>query len=470
MHAQLEREDKWAVDRDFALPRIDDLITGVEVQTDTVELTSTYYDTSDYDLRAHGIVMRSRDGDTDTGWQVKFPTDNGRLELRWPLSDTLPGELTRALDGAALGKPIASVVTIRTSRRRYRVTSDGVLEFELVDDTVRASRGESLLAWRELEIELGPDVSVAPRKLRRRLRAAGARRSAYPSKLAHATRMPAPRALPAAAGALADYLNDQVDQVMLGDVQLRQGQDPIHDTRVAIRRIRSVLRVFKRELRLPAADFDGELKWIAGVLGNVRDAQVQLCRFAAALDELPDELILGPVRSRVRSDLQAVELPARSAVDDAMSTTRYLDILTELRRWRTDPPVEADVARKTLRRRARRASQKAQRRLETALGGDDPDLLHRARKAAKRARYAAELVAPIDPTAKRRRKRHKKIQSVLGDYQDTVVATAALRRLASIAGTAPGENGFTYGLLYARERRTAADCCTQARELAKSAS
>ena len=100
MQEQLEREQKWTVDGDFALPRIDDLMSGADVHTDTVELDSTYYDTSDYDLRAHGIVMRLRNGDTDTGWQVKLPSGSGRLELRWPLSDTLPDELARALDGA----------------------------------------------------------------------------------------------------------------------------------------------------------------------------------------------------------------------------------------------------------------------------------------------------------------------------------------------------------------------------------
>jgi inorganic triphosphatase YgiF len=63
MQEQLEREQKWTVDGDFALPRIDDLMRGADVHGDTVELDSTYYDTSDYDLRAHGIVMRLRNGD-----------------------------------------------------------------------------------------------------------------------------------------------------------------------------------------------------------------------------------------------------------------------------------------------------------------------------------------------------------------------------------------------------------------------
>jgi hypothetical protein len=54
---------------------------------------------------------------------------------------------------------------------------------------------------------------------------------------------------------------------------------------------------------------------------------------------------------------------------------------------------------------------------------------------------------------------------VLGDHQDGVVASATLQRLARTAGTTPGENGFTYGLLYAREQQAAEVARRRAREL-----
>ena len=94
-------------------------------------------------------------------------------------------------------------------------------------------------------------------------------------------------------------------------------------------------------------------------------------------------------------------------------------------------------------------------------------MLHRARKAAKRARYAAELCKPVGKPkrVKRTIKRYKHIQSLLGDHQDTVVATAALRKMAMAAGTTVGENGFTYGLLYAREQQIARHCRQKARDL-----
>ena len=121
---------------------------------------------------------------------------------------------------------------------------------------------------------------------------------------------------------------------------------------------------------------------------------------------------------------------------------------------------------KALNKRARRAERKADRRLAAAVRTGDDALLHRARKAAKRARYAAELLAPVDnSTAKRTVKQYKRIQRVLGEHQDGVVASDTLRRLALTAGTTAGENGFTYGLLYAREQRTAEAARHRAREL-----
>jgi CHAD domain-containing protein len=464
MHEVLEREEKWSADGDFRLPAVDDVSDDTAVHTDTVELESVYYDTADDDLRAHGIVVRRRNGDDDTGWQAKLPAGDGKLELHWPLSDTPPVELVRLLTGAALGKDLAIAATIRTTRTRHRVTVGRQLRYEVAEDDVRASSGAELRAWREIEVELGPDLAAVPKKLRRRLRDAGATRSAHPSTLAHATGLlTAPAAPRKAAAALIDYLDEQLDQIMIGDVDLRRGLHPIHDTRVAIRRLRSVLRVFGDALSGVPAGFDSELKWFAGLLGEVRDSQVQQKRFAEAVDALPEELVLGPVRARISSDLQAIELPALTAVDEAMQTPRYLDLLTVLRQWRTQRPVDPGVRVKAVRSQARKASSKADRRLDHGVKSDDPALLHRARKAAKRARYAAELVAPLDPAADRRRTKHEKVQSILGDHQDTVVAVEALRRLAIAAGTSADENGFTFGLLYAREQRIAEDSRAEAR-------
>ena len=57
--------------------------------------------------------------------------------------------------------------------------------------------------------------------------------------------------------------------------------------------------------------------------------------------------------------------------------------------------------------------------------------------------------------ARRFTKQMKKIQSVLGDHQDAVVARGVDRELG-IGAHLAGENAFTFGLLYEREDQRAA--------------
>ena len=104
------------------------------------------------------MLLRRRDGDDDTGWQLKVPDADGRVEIRTSLTDTPPTELTEVLTGLRLGKPLVNVATIRTVRDRYRITDTERHQLcaEVADDHVRASVDHRLLAWREIEVELGP--------------------------------------------------------------------------------------------------------------------------------------------------------------------------------------------------------------------------------------------------------------------------------------------------------------------------
>lgn len=472
MREVLEREDKWEVDDRFEVPDLRSCFGAARVDEDTVDLVSEYYDTPERDLQAHRVLVRRRSGEDDTGWQVKLPAADGRTELHWPLTDKPPKSLLDLLVGVSLGKPLEQLATVHTvrGRHRFRVDESEEVYAEVADDRVRAWAGDRLLAWREVEVELGPGATSMPKAVVKRLRAAGARPSRHPSKLAHVL-PPPPRAEPGsdAARAFAEYVDAQVDAIVAGDIGLRRGQDPIHDTRVAMRRLRSTLRVFDRVLDDSAVGgLEDELKWFAGLLGEVRDCQVQRQRFSEAIDELPVDLVLGPVRSRVHHDLQAVELPARAAVGEAMDSPRYLAILAVLRRWRDQSPLRPGTTTAQIRTAAQKAQRKADRRLAAAMADDSPTAWHRARKACKRARYAAELCTglPRPKKAERTVKHYKEFQSVLGDHQDTVVAEEVLRRMGVAAGTTVGENGFTFGLLLAREQRIAQECRTKARELA----
>lgn len=258
--------------------------------------------------------------------------------------------------------------------------------------------------------------------------------------------------------AIHEYMSAQIDAMLAGDVALRRGEDAIHDTRVASRRLRSTLRVFGKLLDGAAIrGIEDELKWYAGLLGEVRDCQVQRRRLAEKIDELPPELVLGPVAARIDATLLGRQLTSRKALAEAMDSPRYLELLATLQDWQSRPPFGRWIRQRELVRRARKAAHKADRRLDTALRNQRDESLHRARKASKRARYAAELHKPVKQRsrAKANITYYKQVQSVLGDHNDGVVSAEFLWRIATTAGTAGEQNGFTYGLLYANEQHAA---------------
>ena len=96
--------------------------------------------------------------------------------------------------------------------------------------------------------------------------------------------------------------------------------------------------------------------------------------------------------------------------------------------------------------------------------------LHQARKSARRARYAAEAARPaVGRPARRFARQMKKVQSVLGEHQDAVLARQSARDLG-IGAHLAGENAFTYGLLHEREAHQAERLGPAARKTWKRAS
>lgn len=466
---QIEREDKFDAGPEFELPALDKLIPkGGEAQASDVQLVSAYFDTDELDLLRRGITIRRRRGDADTGWHAKVPAEKARTEIRLPLGTgddaTVPDELASLLVGAALGKPLAEVATLTSLRSIHVLTdADGGVVAELADDSVTVDlAGSAGHAWRELEVELGPAGTEAElKRLGKVLRAAGASRGEHPSKLHRALRSQDEPAHVGALAAVVDYLEAQTQAIFAGDVYLRRGLDPIHSTRVAIRRYRSTLRVFADVFdESRAASLDSELSWFAGLLGEVRDRQVQRARFAESIRELPEQLVLGPVAARIENDLLAEQIRFREAVTVEQDSDRYRALLAELSAWSRELPISdgaGEIDAGALDKLARKAGKKVAKRIASAVDGGDDDALHRARKASKRARYAAELVQPIvgKKEAKARIKRYKGVQEILGEHQDAVVAASTLIELGRKAGVTPGENGFTFGLLYAQELHAA---------------
>lgn len=274
---------------------------------------------------------------------------------------------------------------------------------------------------------------------------------------------------------VASYITEQCQVILVAEGQLRTGNDVVHATRVAIRRLRSTLRVFGEFVDVPQSGLlEEELVWFAGLLGQVRDLDVLEKRLLSALARLAPELVLGPVESQLRSEIAAQRAVARETVRETLDSDRYRQLLSMVDRWRRDPPMTAAAQAPAAKVSGfvKRADKKLRRRLAQAVAAEGAvahgtapswaaaptdvaaadELLHRARKAGKRHRYAAELAQPVlGARADRIIAARKDFQEVLGDHQDSVVTAAFLRSAAVQVGDVPGHNGFTYGLLYARE-------------------
>ncbi|GAC69938.1 CYTH and CHAD domain-containing protein [Gordonia soli] len=457
------REAAWDIDLDRAVEfperHADD---DGEVVITTLESTTTYFDTPGSDLLAHGVTVAHQHGDeTPAAWVVDGPIES---EIRptddAPPSDP-PGEIVDELWGLRAGRDLTIAAIVHTHRTRHRYTDGaGAIRYDVLDDRLSATvTGPVATAttWRQISIESADADSGPASRLGRHLRRQGASPAAGVSTLRRAlgdddSARPHRRT---AESAVTDYVTEQLSAIFAGDVALRRGEHPIHPTRVAIRRLRSTLRTAHRLFDETAvAGLDDELRWFAGILGEVRDRQVLRARFADAIDTLPGELVLGPVAACIDETLAAEQAEHRAVVADTLTSERYRDLVARLSEWRHRIPLaDKRVHAKHLRAIVETATRKADKRLRTARRTVDPDEVHRARKSAKRARYAAELAAPVlsRKSGKALVKRYKKIQTTLGEHQDAVVAAEALRTLGARAGVRDGENGFTYGLLYQRE-------------------
>ena len=463
VHSYLERETKLDVAAGFAEPDLIGLIPeGAHVATGTEQLRSEYFDTPDTDLRAAGMTLRHRTGTADVGWHLKVPRKVGREELQAEDAPDIPDELRRLLRGVTRGAELRPVAVLTTLRRVRRIrAADGELLAEIADDEVSATAlGEHgrVSTWREVEIELGSGEEDLLYDLAAAYQDAGAFSAASWSKLDRALGRHDPETLPGALGPVMNYLRKNHRRILAGDVALRSGDaGPVHKTRVAVRRTRSTLRTFGGLFEADRiAHLDDELRWYAGLLGDVRDRQVLRKRYQEHLDALPDDIVLGPVRARIEAVLGGEQAESWEALVAGLDSDRYLALLDELAVFVNDPPrgKKADRPVQWLSNRRHRAEHKVVQRLDHAALTGDADDLHRARKAAKRARYAAELLRPNTEgnSARKSVKRHRRLQDLLGEHQDGHVSQGVLRRLGAKAATSPGENGFTYGVLYGHEQ------------------
>lgn len=480
----VEAERKFDAEASTPLPALDTIDGVASVGApETHTLEAIYFDTRHLALAARGISLRRRTGGHDAGWHLKLPLSPGkRTEIHAPLgnADTVPDELMDRILAYTREGTVAAVATLTTERTSYALYgSHGGRLADFVDDHVHAhvSVGEPReMEWREWEVELaaqdGADDSMLD-NLTGQLAEAGAKPSERTSKLATALGGSWPDAKgtagteysngKAAVAPVISFLQTQMADLLFQDAHVRLGQDDsVHQMRSVIRRLRSVLHSY-RTLFEPAAveERERELKSLAKILGHYRDIEVLHARLRKYLEELPEELVLGPLREELDQRMAARADTAMGAVRNHLTSPRYFRLLDELEAFIADPPVTArgeEPARKTVAKLVNKAAKRLGKRHDAAVGaavGPERDAaFHEVRKAAKKLRFAA---AAAESTHGKRASKVEaaahKLQSILGDHQDSVMARAELLDLGSAPGI--GSAAFTYGVLHAMERSVA---------------
>ena len=475
---QHEIEDKYAVEADTEVPALEQVPGVAMVAGDEVhQLEATYFDTPALRLATAGISLRRRTGGTDPGWHLKLPMKKGRFEVHEPLArarKTVPKSLRMLLlahTGNETLQPVAVVCTRRHVRRL--VDGEGTVLAEFCDDHVSADVvGDSEpVTWREWEVELVhgdtaflitaavlvEDAGGKPSRTTKLAKALGDRVPVLQEQVLPEARLRGP-----ASQVVQARLLEQVAVIRRYDPLVRRDvPDAVHKMRVAVRRLRNALvtyrPLFVRQQTEPVRD---ELKWLAALLGEPRDAEVMRERLEKMLAEEPPEVVRGAGYQRMDEEMRAQYAQGRQRLLEALGTDRYFALLDRLDELASGPPWSEKAAKpidSVLRKRVRHDYERLVGRIEFADEAEDPGerehRLHEARKAVKRVRYAAEALTSIyGKKTMRFVDAMTRVQSRLGDHRDAFVTQERLRELGDeAAGT--GDNAFVFGVLYAREQR-----------------
>jgi inorganic triphosphatase YgiF len=222
------------------------------------------------------------------------------------------------------------------------------------------------------------------------------------------------------------------------------GHEHVHQARVGIRKLRTVLREFGPLCPDVDPDWADDLADVFAVLGAARDREVVLADWLARLDKV---------------GAPKLEVPAPVAEVDPVDVLRGVDFTTlalDLMEYAHGTPMDSDtnLVREVSSHlsKLRKGSVKRADRFERL----DTEDQHRVRKELKRLRYVAELTATLFSAKKVARfvAAMEPAQDALGELNDLIVATELFRGMATVES----EAWFAVGWLSSRLERTVHRC------------
>ncbi|PHY18526.1 CHAD domain-containing protein [Caulobacter sp. BP25] len=414
------------------------------------QLDATYFDTPDHALRRAGYGLRVRDGEGGRKQTLKSASAGGvfsRGEWETRVEGPEPDRDALALTPAAAmleDRPLAPVFTTHVERIAQLIqVGEASIETALDRGELSAADRRALVCELELELKAGPPralfdlartlaarvplrlslVSKAERGYELAADETGLPRRRHPTELGRKASVG--ETLQALGRADLGHLCAALEAL-----RDRPGAEAVHQARVATRRLRALLKIFKPLAQDEAARrLDQELSWLAGEFDAARDLDVfvgEVWRGAA-----PGADFTG--KDAFERGLQAVHANAYLRMEAALESPRTRAVLLEAAAWleagdwTTDPALAQvrDGPARAYAAEALDARRKAVRKRAKHFDDLDAEARHRLRLKGKTLRYAAEDLAPLFPEhadrADRFVKAAKAAQDTLGALNDRAV-------------------------------------------------
>jgi inorganic triphosphatase YgiF len=426
-------------------------------------LVTTYYDTPGKDLARRGVTLRIRRANHKRIQAVKSVGDSGvansRGEWEWQVESATPdlGLLKEA--------PIANLLADLSEDRLEPVVVTDVVRttqsLEVDGDVVEAALDlGSIIAGRarqdihELELELREGTPMSLYRLALELNSAIPFDIEVESKAARGFRLK--EGLPPQASkpsemrlnadgptieALCAIIEETLGHLLTNQpVALAGDPEGVHQVRVAVRRIRSALRLFSPHLEQHAKRlFEDELRHAGQTIGEARDWDVFCDEILAQVSETPE---VRKFSEMMKPPAEARRVAAHQTCVRQLQDPSFRALVLGLAAWIEEGREDSgqigddglkrdigDVAGSLLDR----LDAKATKRGRAVRPDASPTELHPLRKSLKKVRYSVEFLQSIFPPKKAKRflSRLKKLQEALGEINDAAMATRRAEGLAS---------------------------------------
>jgi inorganic triphosphatase YgiF len=415
-------------------------------------LETVYYDTPERLLFQHGMSLRVRRSGKHFIQTLKLPPNSGqplaRRQWEAPVDGITP-DLAR-LPADEVGDPVttlandALVPVFATKVRRHARQldlPDASVEIAFDEGTIEAGARHQVLSEIELELKSG-NAGVLFDLGTQLLDAAPLRvgtRSKAERGYALAFDVVQSAAKAESFSVTAEHVVDDVIALLVGSCWhhllknhrvAEEGSDPegVHQMRVALRRLRTICALFRRDIPSPAFQaVNSEAKWLMQQLGPARDwdvfAEATITRLVTAAPEVD----LGGLREAVEQQRKSSYCALQTVLADPRCSRFLLSLghLVERRGWRNEIDSEAlavlsqpipALADKILARLHRKALERGAHFRQLNIGAQ-----HDLRIDLKKLRYAAEFFLPLYAThasAKRYVRRLARLQTGLGRVRD----------------------------------------------------